>query len=395
MHVERRRPPRRLPEGTIVTLRLHWFLPLHGDGREVAKSATEGLAATTNIRREPDLNYLAQVARAVDGLGFFGALVPTGMFCEDPWLISSALAGSTRNLHFMIALRPSAMPPMVCAQAAATFQRLSGGRLMLNVVTGGDADEQRRYGDWLDHEQRYQRSEEYLQVFRHAWAGQSFDHDGPHFRIKGGLLTRPHPVRPTILVGGSSAAAQRVAATQGDVYLAWGETPAGLTDLTDSVRRQAQEHGRMLTFGTRFHVITRDTEREAWQVTERLLAGMEPSRIAAAQQRFARSESVGQQRMQAMHAGRADQLEVYPNVWAGYGLVRPGAGAALVGSHEQVAERIAEYHRLGMTDLILSGQPHLEEAYNFAEGVMPLLRSAGLLEQHLRTSQDSALVGAG
>jgi alkanesulfonate monooxygenase len=361
-----------------MTLRLHWFLPLHGDGREVAKSA-DGADGTRNIRREPELNYLSQVARAVDGLGFAGALVPTGLFCEDPWLLSAALSQQTRSMHFMIACRPSALPPMVCAQSAATFQRLSGGRLMLNIVTGGDADEQRRYGDWLDHDERYARTEEFLDVFHRAWHGEPFDFHGDHYQIKAGMLTRPHDVRPTILLGGSSAAAQRVAAAHADVYLAWGERPDGLAALTGRVAELAAARGRSVEFGTRFHVISRDTAQEAWAVTRRLLDGMDASRIADAQRRFRRTDSEGQRRMAALHGGRVDDLEVYPNVWAGYGLVRPGAGAALVGSHEQVAQRIEEYHTLGMSHLILSGQPHLEEAYNFAEGVLPLLRRRGLL----------------
>ncbi|MFF5176442.1 LLM class flavin-dependent oxidoreductase [Micromonospora sp. NPDC000316] len=361
-----------------MTLRLHWFLPLHGDGREVSKSA-DGANVSGNIRREPGLNYLSQVAQAVDGLGFAGALVPTGLFCEDPWLVSAALSQQTRNMHFMIACRPNAQPPMVCAQAAATFQRLSGSRLMLNIVTGGDADEQRRYGDWLDHDERYGRTEEFLDVFHRAWSGEPFDFHGQHYQVKAGMLSRPHHTRPTILLGGSSAEAQRVAAAHADVYLAWGERPDGLATLIGRVAELAAAQGRSVEFGTRFHVISRDTAEEAWAVTRRLLDGMDASRIADAQRRFRRTDSEGQRRMAALHGGQVDDLEVYPNVWAGYGLVRPGAGAALVGSHEQVAERIAEYHELGMNHLILSGQPHLEEAYNFAEGVLPLLRRRGLL----------------
>lgn len=360
-----------------MTLRLHWFLPLHGDGREVGKSA-DG-SPRRNIRRDPDLAYLSQVAQAIDGLGFVGALVPTGMFCEDPWLVSSALAAHTSNMHFMIALRPGSMPPMVAAQMSATFQRVSHGRLMLNIVTGGDADEQRRYGDWLDHDQRYSRTAEFLDVWSRAWEGKPFDFEGEHFRIKAGLLTRPHATRPLVLLGGSSKQAQQAAAAHADVYLSWGEAPDAMVNLTKEVGELAAARGRRVEFGTRFHVISRDTAQEAWEVTERLLAGMDPERIAQAQQRFSGTESEGQRRMAALHGGRTEALEIYPNVWAGYGLVRPGAGAALVGSHEQVAARIEEYHDIGLRHLILSGQPHLEEVYAFGEGVMPILRERGLL----------------
>jgi alkanesulfonate monooxygenase len=357
-----------------MSLQLHWFLPTHGDGRDVAKSAAGEPAAARAVRREPELGYLSQVALAADRFGFAGMLTPAGMFCEDPWLVASALAPMTTRVKFMVAMRPGLTSPVLTAQMAATFQRLSAGRLLVNIVSGGDPDEQRRYGDWLDHDQRYERTEEFLDVLRRASEGRPFDFEGVHYRISKGLLTRPHPIRPPIFLGGSSDSAMRAAARYADVFLAWGEPPAAIAELVKQTRRLAESHGRELGFGSRFHVISRDTSAEAWQVAHGLLEGMDQARIDAAQKRFLRSESEGQRRMGAMHGGRTDALEVYPNVWAGYALVRPGAGAALVGSHAEVAERIEEYHALGLDHLILSGQPHLEELYSLGEGVLPRLR---------------------
>lgn len=360
-----------------MPLELYWFLPSHGDGREVAKRAGE--PDPPGARRDPDIDYLTQVALAAERFGFAGMLTPFGLFCEDPWVVAAALAGSTRRLRFMIALRPGFVSPLLAAQTTATLQRVSDGRADLNIVSGGDADEQHRYGDWLAHDQRYERTDEFLQVFQRAWSGERFDFTGTHYRHAGAVLTRPYPVRPTIFVGGSSAAARRVAARHADVFLAWGEAPDAMAELVEQARLVAGEQGRKLTFGTRFHVISRDTSEEAWRVARQLLEGMDPARIAQAQRRFQASESEGQRRMAALHGGRTDGLQIYPNVWAGYGLVRPGVGTALVGSHTEVAERIAEYHALGLDHLILSAQPHLEEAYSFGEGVMPLLREQGLL----------------
>ena len=110
-----------------------------------------------------------------------------------------------------------------------------------------------------------------------------------------------------------------------------------------------------------------------------MLAGLSAERIAEAQAVQRVSESEGQQRMSALHGGRTDSLEVAPNLWAGIGLVRGGAGTALVGSHEEVADRIAEYHELGIDEFILSGYPHLEEAYRVGEGLFPALRARGLV----------------
>jgi alkanesulfonate monooxygenase len=147
----------------------------------------------------------------------------------------------------------------------------------------------------------------------------------------------------------------------------------------ERMQQLAAEHGRTLTMGIRFHVIARPTAAEAWAVADGLLAGMSPEAIAAAQADFAATQSVGQARMAALHGGDAANLVVHPNVWAGIGLVRGGVGTALVGSYAEVADRIEEYRDLGFDEFILSGYPHLEEAYWFGEGVMPILRERGLL----------------
>jgi alkanesulfonate monooxygenase len=365
-----------------VALELHWFLPSHGDGRDLAerRDRRSGAPPERITRRRPDLGYLAQVARAADQLGFASVLTPTGLFCEDAWVVAAALAAQTERLKFMIALRPGLVVPPLVAQMAATFQRVSGNRLLLNVVTGGDPDEQRRYGDWLDHDARYARAEEFLSILSGIWSGQPYDFEGEHYRVRAALLARPPAVAPTVFLGGSSPAAQRAAIGHADVYLAWGEPPPQLGALLKQVRLGAEERGRTMRFGTRFNVIARETADEAWAEADRLVRGLDPETVAAAQRRFANTESEGQRRMAALHQGSTERLEVYPNVWAGYGLVRPGAGAALVGSYAEVAERIAEYHAVGVDHLILSGQPHLEEAYTFAEGVVPLLRRQGLLD---------------
>jgi alkanesulfonate monooxygenase len=178
--------------------------------------------------------------------------------------------------------------------------------------------------------------------------------------------------------GGASDAAEDVAAQYVDTYLAWGETPAQIEERLTRIRARAAGVGRTLQFGIRLHVISRDTSAEAWAHAERLLATISDDRISSAQEVLARSESVGEQRMTALHECRTANLEISPNLWAGYGLVRGGAGTALVGSHTEVADRIAEYHDLGIDHFILSGQPHVEEAYWFAEGAGSVLRARGL-----------------
>ncbi|MFI5664465.1 LLM class flavin-dependent oxidoreductase [Streptomyces sp. NPDC051684] len=363
----------------MSTLTFHWFLPTTGDSRHVVGGGHGSTPGTAGGDRPASVEYLGQIARTAEQLGFEGALTPTGAWCEDAWLTTAMLTQVTERLKFLVAFRPGQISPTLSAQMAATYQRQSHGRLLLNVVTGGESAEQRAYGDFLDKDQRYARTGEFLDIVRRLWGGQTVDHHGAHLRVEGARLNRlPDPV-PSVYFGGSSPAALDVAARHTDTYLTWGEPPQAVTEKITEVRRRAELLGRTATFGIRLHVIARDTAAQAWAEAERLLEGMDPERIAAVQRGLATSESEGQKRMRALHSsGTSSDLEIYPNLWAGVGLVRGGAGTALVGSHTEVADRIEEYHRLGIDEFVLSGVPHLEEAYWFGEGVLPLLERRGL-----------------
>ncbi len=361
----------------------HWFLPTSGDGRTIVERFHANRAQGAPAQREPDIDYLAQVARAAEANGFVGVLTPTGTWCEDAWLTTAALIAETKALKFLVAFRPGVISPTLAAQMAATYQRISKGRLLLNVVTGGDAVEQQRFGDWHDHDQRYARTDEFLHVVRNAWTGQPFDFSGEHYRVAGAtVLASPNPT-PQIYFGGSSDAALPVAARHADVYLTWGEPPALVAEKIGRVRALAEAQGRTVRFGVRLHTISRDTSAEAWLEAAKLLDALDPEQVRKAQSQLGASQSVGQQRMVALHGGDLSAgvrgLEVHPGLWAGIGLVRGGAGTALVGSHAEVADLIEEYHSLGVEEFVLSGYPHLEEAYWFGEGVRPELARRGLL----------------
>jgi alkanesulfonate monooxygenase len=367
-----------------------WYLPTHGDGRNLSAGLFHDGKRSAAVRK-PTLEYLVQTANAAEQAGFLGALIPTGPYCEDAWLVAAAVAQYTRRFKPLVAFRPGFVLPAVAAQTAASFQRLTGGRLLLNVVAGGSSAEQQGYGDFLDHDARYERADEFLSIVGRAWEGRKFDYDGKHYQVRGGGLLQPLADPPTIYFGGASPAAERVAARHADVYLTWGETPPMIGARIASLQEQAAKHGRRLRFGVRLHVITRDTEREAWQEAQRLLDSIPAGAIEEAQRQFRASESVGQARMVGLHGGKPQSvrdLEVYPNLWAGVGLVRGGAGTALIGSHEQVAERIAEYESLGADTFILSGYPNLEEAIRVGEDLLPLVRGAS------DTAQKLAVVGA-
>ena len=351
-----------------------WFIPTHGDSRYLGTS--EGARAIS-------FDYLKQVAVAADTLGYDGVLLPTGRSCEDPWVVASSLLAVTQRLKFLVAVRPGLHQPSLAARMAATFDRLSGGRLMINLVTGGDQAELEGDGVFLNHAERYEQSAEFIRIWREVIArshtGEPFDFDGQHLSVKGAKLLYPSVQRPypPVYFGGSSEAAHELAAEQVDTYLTWGEPPAEVAKKVADVRARAARHGRSVDFGIRLHVIVRETDDEAWQAAESLISRLDDDTVSRAQAAFSRMDSEGQRRMAALHAGgqrrtRAD-LEISPNLWAGVGLVRGGAGTALVGSAKTVAARIEEYAALGLNTFVLSGYPHLEEAYRFAELVFPLL----------------------
>ena len=343
-----------------------WFLPTHGDGRYLG-TALGG--------RDVNLNYLRQIAQAADDLGYFGVLLPTGRSCEDSWVVASSLAPLTRQLRYLVAIRPGLMSPSVAARMTATLDRISDGRLLINVVTGGDPVENKGDGIFLPHGERYAVTHEFLTAYKALLAGETVNFTGKHIQIEDGrLLFKPvQTPHPPLYFGGSSGAGMEVAAETIDKYLTWGEPPAQVAEKLAAADAAAKAKGRTFSYGIRLHVIVRETNAEAWAAADELIKHLDDDTIKQAQAIFDRMDSVGQQRMQKLHGGRRDKLEISPNLWAGVGLVRGGAGTALVGDPSNVAARIKEYMALGIDTFILSGYPHLEEAYRFAELVFPLL----------------------
>jgi alkanesulfonate monooxygenase len=349
-----------------MTIIPFWFIPSHGDGRWLGSD--EG-------SRPTEFGYLSQVAVAADRLGLHGVLLPTGRTCEDSWVLASALAPLTRALKFLVAVRPGVTSPLFAARQAVTLDRISGGRLLINVVTGGDAREMRADGVLLDHAARYDQTDEFLQIWRRLMAGEMVDHAGPYLTAERAELLFP-PVQsdgPPLYLGGSSDPAIAVTARHIDWYLTWGEPVTAVREKIVRVRDAAAREGREVRFGIRMHVIVRETEEAAWAEADRLISRIDDDTIALVQQAQSHSESTGQRRMQALHGGRRDRLVIAPNLWAGIGLVRGGAGTALVGSAQNVAQRMTEYAEAGIETFVLSGYPHLEEAYRVAELLFPLL----------------------
>lgn len=347
-------------------LDLFWFIPVSGDGSYLGTSAGH---------RPADFRYLKEIAQAADRLGFKGVLIPTGKACDDPLITAAALAAHTERLKFLVALRPAVASPTFAARQAAAIDRISQGRFIVNIVTGGNPAELAADGVHLSHDARYAHTSEFLSVYRRLLEGEKVDLDGRYIQVEGAKLEFP-PVQkpaPPVWFGGSSDPALDVAAEHADVYLTWGETPDQVKLKLDEVRIRAARRGRSVKFGLRIHLIVRETDAEAWAAADKLISKLPDEAIAAAQKKFAEeSDSIGQKRQSALIRGR-DQLEIAPNLWAGIGLVRGGAGTALVGSPETVAARLRDYQALGIETIIASGYPHLEEAYQVAELLFPVL----------------------
>jgi alkanesulfonate monooxygenase len=350
----------------MASMQVLWFIPTHGDGRYLGT----GIGG-----RATSFSYLRQIAQAIDDLGYTGALLPTGRSCEDAWIVAASLISLTRQMRFLVAVRPGLVSPGLAARMASTLDRISNGRLLINVVTGGDPVELAGDGVHLSHDDRYDLTDEFLTVWREIAAGEEANFKGDYLDVRGGKLLFPtvQSPYPPLWFGGSSPAAQRIAAKHVDVYLTWGEPPDQVAEKIASVRKLAEAEGRTLRFGIRLHVIVRETESEAWDAANQLIRYVDEDAIATAQKAYARMDSVGQQRMTQLHGSSREALEISPNLWAGVGLVRGGAGTALVGDPDTVAARMQEYADLGIDTFILSGYPHLEEAYRVAELLFPRL----------------------
>jgi alkanesulfonate monooxygenase len=356
-----------LSEPLAKPLDMLWFIPVSGDGAYLGSDKGA---------RSADFSYLKQIAEAADRLGFSGVLIPVGSHCEDPFIVAAALATHTERLRYLVALRPGLATPTHFARQAAAIDRISKGRLLINLVAGGDSKELAGDGIFLSHDERYAHAAEFLTVFRKLLDGERVDFSGAYARVQGARLLFP-PLQKSVPIwfGGSSDPALDLAAGETDVYLTWGEPPRQVEEKIEAVRSRARARGRDVKFGLRIHLIVRETENEAWAAANRLIANLSSEAIEAAQRKFAEeSDSVGQRRMTALHAGGSrDKLEIAPNLWAGIGLVRRGAGTALVGDPKTVAARLREYQALGVETVIASGYPHLEEAYKVAELLFPEL----------------------
>lgn len=373
-----------------------WFLPTSGDGRYVG----------TAPEREATLPYLIQVAQMAERSGLEFVLIPTGGACLDSWVVGSAVISHTTSLQALVAVRPGLIAPVLAARMAASLDQLSGGRAMINVVTGSSVQDLEQLGDPLAHahDERYERAKEYMQVMKLAWSGTggtaysefsdrgsdlaaAADSEavfaGKYYQFHGPVnipvaVQQPHP---PLYLGGSSPVARQTAAEHADTYLMWGEPPewiAGQIAEMEQVQEQyLVETGikRKVRYGLRAQVLIRDTEEEAWDAAWKLISFASEDKLQQAKRDFTQTDASGQRRQNELREqSAADNFVIGPNLWSGLSLVRSGGAMLIVGTAEQVTDVLIRYAEIGISTFILSGYPHLEEADNFGHKVLPLFR---------------------
>ena len=379
-----------------------WYIPTYGDGHHVG----------VRVERETDLAYITKVAQHAEKAGFTFALIPTGGTCLDAWVVGSSIIANTTSFRPLIAMRPGLISPVLAARMAATFDYLSGGRLLINVVTGSSANDLRTMGDQLaaQHDKRYERTREFLQIVKKLWANSSVDkeHDyfavnepyqdieplqfqGSHYELEAAAsypatLQSPHP---PLYFGGSSPAGKRVAAELADVYLMWAEPVDWIKEQIgelEALRSELQAQTgecRPLKYGLRAQILVRPTEEQAWRDAWEIISQVNDTAVKQAAERFNSSDAVNQLRQNKLREASQDNGYLLgPNLWAGISTVRPGGSLMLVGTPDQVSERIVEYVRAGVSSFILSGFPHVEEADIAGELLLPLIKQKLVHEQY-------------
>ena len=302
--------------------------------------------------------------------GFDNILLPSGYDLGiDTTSFASSIAPFTSRMKLLVAVRCGEMWPPQLARQLATLNRTLGGRLTINIISSDMP------GETLDGPARYRRTLEVMSIVRQILNGHRVDHDGEFYSIHldPPRICAENPFDPSFYFGGLSDEAREVAAAGADVYLMWPDTEPGITAIIDNLRRRAQENGRALRFGYRCHVVVRETEAEAIAAANFLVSAIDDEEGERIRARSLDSQSTGVRRQAELR--EASQLDgfVEPHLWTGSGRARSGRGAALVGTPQQVAEKINRYRELGIEKFIFSGYPHLDECTRFAQSVLPLL----------------------
>ena len=346
-------------------LRFHWRLPLAGEEPGAASAAPPGVAA----RALPDLPSHLAFCRLAEENGIDSLLMACGFYMPDPVPLVAALGTATRQIRFMLAYRSGLIAPTGFVQQVNTLAALTGGRVSLNMVVGHSQEEQRSYGDFLSHDERYQRSDEFLTICRAFWRGGGpVDFAGKYYRIEGGRLGTPFVSAerrvPEIYLGGGSALAREIAARHADCWLRLGDAPEKLRDEVAALRGQGVE------VGVRLSLIARPSRDEALAAAAALLAAGGEGWVREVFVRGSDSESIHDA------FARASDAASWPTPWLWTGAVasRGPSAVCLVGTPDEIADAILEYRRVGVSQLILSSWANHDAVTYFGHEILPRVR---------------------
>ena len=374
-----------MPDAHDSRIRFGWYIPTHGD--------------LTNFA-DPDqfipasMDMFERVALAAEDAGFEYALVPVTPTCWEAWISTAMMSAKTTKLKMLVAARPGYILPTQMARMVGAFDQLSEGRVYVNLIAGGNPQELAGDGITYSHDERYEVMDESVQIMKALWSShERIDWDGKYFQLAG-AHAYPKPFQnpwPRFYIGGESDAARDVGAKHADCYFFWGDTPEATAPKVVDVKRRAKGFGRPnITFGMRMQVIVRETEAEAWDAAHSLIEGTTEKQRNL--RKNWRGESEADSRMwQLADESQNNDYRIAPHLWSGLSTVRGGAGLALVGNPQQVADTLQEFVDIGCTEFCLSGYPHDEEATRFGDWVMPLVQERNRVSL---TSDEPALAVA-
>lgn len=352
--------------------------PTSGDGETVgelvngAKQIDGWTGASENALRPPTPEYIRAIAKATEEGGFSTLLLPVGSTCLDSLVLASNLIAYTDKLNILFAVRPGFTSPAVFAKQFATLDQWSNGRVFFNIVTGGSPTELAADGDFLDHAARYRRSSEFIQVLNLFFSGETFDFAGEFYQFKNAKLHIKPTTQPKVFFGGSSPIAKQVAAELADVYMLWGETLENTKKEIDEIKAIVAEQQREVSYSISFQVVLGDTEEEAWANADKLVNQIDSKALDQKNELSNKGEAIGIKRLHSlMENSKDNNFKIGPNLWAGLTQVLSGNSIALVGTPDQVADRIVEFVELGFDKVLLRGFPHLETAQQVGQFVIP------------------------
>lgn len=353
--------------------------PTSGDSEYVGNQTSNKGAQTwsgvgVDSDREPSVEYITKVAQAAEKAGFSTLLLPIGGSCVDSLVAASHLTAHTKTLNYLIAVRPGSTAPTQLAKQYSSVNYWTNNRVFVNVVTGGAPKELENDGDFLSHTDRYKRTREYIEILKRLFNGETFDYNGEFYTLKGANLPLPVKNAPPIFFGGSSPIAKEVATDVADVYMLWGETLETTKQELDSVVKLAKEKNRDLSYSVSFQVVLGETEEAAFENANKIISQVDPEVLEAKHANTVNNGAVGVSRLhQLMLESKDNNFVIAPNIWAGLTQVLSGNSIALVGTPQQVAERIVEFVDLGFDKVLLRGFPHLEVIEEIGKKVIPLV----------------------